>query len=399
MKRFASVAALIAAACAGAVASVLLAAGPAGADGGSTTVTTVTTTLAAAATTTSTGATTTTGASTAPVATPAAPKPKPKPAPKVETELKPLPPPKPYSPPARTPAVALPKLLTAGLSVGGTLVGGLTKAEARDLVEQRFERPLTLVLSPTRQVTITPDELGARANVVKALRTAATVRRQGFLVPLEVALPAARVRALLQSLAKEVETDPRDARLVLKGLRPVVIEAKPGIELDQAAAEKVIALALRTHSRDDVVLPLSDRPAKVQGDAFSQAIVIERGSNRLHFWVDQKLKRSFRVATGQAQYPSPLGRFTVINMQRHPWWYPPASSWAEGLEPVPPGPSNPLGTRWMGISSPNVGIHGTPNAASIGYSASHGCIRMLIPEVEWLFERVEMGTTVFIVPA
>ena len=53
----------------------------------------------------------------------------------------------------------------------------------------------------------------------------------------------------------------------------------------------------------------------------------------------------------------------------------------------------------MGISSPGVGIHGTPDAASIGYSVSHGCIRMHIPEAEWLFEHVRVGTTVFIVAA
>ena len=60
-------------------------------------------------------------------------------------------------------------------------------------------------------------------------------------------------------------------------------------------------------------------------------------------------------------------------------------------------PGNPLGTRWMGISAPYVGIHGTPDAASIGYSASHGCIRMRIPDAEWLFQHVEIGTPVFII--
>jgi L,D-transpeptidase ErfK/SrfK len=104
------------------------------------------------------------------------------------------------------------------------------------------------------------------------------------------------------------------------------------------------------------------------------------------------------VATGQSSYPTPIGKFEIIVKQRNPWWYPPAgSAWAEGEEPVPPGPGNPLGTRWMGISSPYVGIHGTFNSYSIGYSASHGCVRMLIPEVEWLFERVDVGTPVFIV--
>ena len=84
-------------------------------------------------------------------------------------------------------------------------------------------------------------------------------------------------------------------------------------------------------------------------------------------------------------------------MWRNPWWYPPSSDWARGLSPVPPGPGNPLGTRWMGLTAPGVGIHGTPNAASIGYSESHGCIRMFIPEAEWLFDHVSIGTTVFII--
>ena len=62
-------------------------------------------------------------------------------------------------------------------------------------------------------------------------------------------------------------------------------------------------------------------------------------------------------------------------------------------------PAHPLGTRWMGLSAPGVGIHGTPSDASIGYSVSHGCIRMHIPEAEWLFNHVDIGTTVFIVAA
>jgi L,D-transpeptidase ErfK/SrfK len=84
-------------------------------------------------------------------------------------------------------------------------------------------------------------------------------------------------------------------------------------------------------------------------------------------------------------------------MQMNPWWRPPDSAWARGLKPIPPGPGNPLGTRWMGLSAPGVGIHGTPDAASIGYSASHGCIRMYIPDATWLFDHVQLGTPVLIV--
>jgi lipoprotein-anchoring transpeptidase ErfK/SrfK len=109
--------------------------------------------------------------------------------------------------------------------------------------------------------------------------------------------------------------------------------------------------------------------------------------------------RTFPVATGQAIYPTPLGNWHIVDMQRNPWWRPPDSPWARGLQPIPPGPGNPLGTRWMGLDAAGVGMHGTPDAASIGYSASHGCIRMQIPDAEWLFSQVHIGTPVFIVSA
>ena len=68
-----------------------------------------------------------------------------------------------------------------------------------------------------------------------------------------------------------------------------------------------------------------------------------------------------------------------------------------GTEADPAGAGQ--STRWMGLSAPGVGIHGTPSDASIGYSVSHGCIRMHIPQAEWLFNHVDVGTTVFIVAA
>ena len=128
-------------------------------------------------------------------------------------------------------------------------------------------------------------------------------------------------------------------------------------------------------------------------------IVVRRGSNVLDLYRGVKLVRQFHVATGQSIYPTPLGRFQIIVKWKNPWWYPPDDAWAKGDKPTPPGPDNPLGTRWMGISSPGVGIHGTPESGSIGYSLSHGCIRMLIPQAEWLFNQVNVGTPVFIVPA
>ncbi len=107
--------------------------------------------------------------------------------------------------------------------------------------------------------------------------------------------------------------------------------------------------------------------------------------------------KTYRVAVGMAKYPTPTGNFRIITKEVNPTWNPPDSAWAAGMGPVPPGPGNPLGTRWMGLNSPGIGIHGTPAGSSIGTAASHGCIRMLIPQAEDLFARVFVGTPVEIV--
>jgi lipoprotein-anchoring transpeptidase ErfK/SrfK len=143
---------------------------------------------------------------------------------------------------------------------------------------------------------------------------------------------------------------------------------------------------------------------KVTPRKFGPAVVIRRGSKRLTLYRpagvgSMRAVVSYPIATGMAAYPTPLGSFRIVTKQRNPWWYPPSAGWAAGAKPIPPGPGNPLGTRWMGLNVGAVGIHGTPNAGSIGYSASHGCVRMRIPDAERLFERVRVGTPVFIVGA
>ena len=132
---------------------------------------------------------------------------------------------------------------------------------------------------------------------------------------------------------------------------------------------------------------------------FGPVIVINRSLNRLQLY-DGQAAGARRSASPPARRSTrrPKGTFHVVVKWKNPWWYPPTQdAWAKGLKPVPPGPGNPLGTRWMGLSAPGVGIHGTDEPASIGYSASHGCIRMEVPDAEWLFDHVDVGTTVFII--
>jgi lipoprotein-anchoring transpeptidase ErfK/SrfK len=130
--------------------------------------------------------------------------------------------------------------------------------------------------------------------------------------------------------------------------------------------------------------------------ALSGQIIVDLGDLRLYLYRDGKLVKSYAVAAGQPKYPTPTGTYAVVNMKKDPTWLPPNSDWAKDAKPIPPGVDNPLGTRWIGTSAPGVGIHGTPDDASIGSYASHGCIRMHIWDVEDLFERVAIGMPVII---
>jgi len=143
--------------------------------------------------------------------------------------------------------------------------------------------------------------------------------------------------------------------------------------------------------------PLPLRRVRPAVGSVGSALVINRETLRLSLYRGERLVRTFPVATGMASFPTPRGQFSIITKQLNPTWFPPSSPWAAGLGPIPPGPGNPLGTRWMGTSAPAVGIHGTNASSSIGTHASHGCIRMFIHDAEWLYNRVQVGTPILIV--
>jgi lipoprotein-anchoring transpeptidase ErfK/SrfK len=303
--------------------------------------------------------------------------------------------PPPAEPPAEPPPPT-PAPIPFGVTVGGVKVGGYMPEKAAVAVKRVYERPLVLVVDDARRIELQPSALGAQPNFPKAIRRA-RVARPGAQIPLDVAVSQARVRKYVERIAGKYDRLAVDAHLDLDGLKPRPVRAEDGRRLARLVTGRAIRGALARNARTPIQLPFAVLKPKVESAQFDKAIVIMRSSNRLLYYDHLELARWFGVATGQSAYPTPLGDFEIVTMQRNPWWYPPPSPWAEDEQPVPPGPGNPLGTRWMGLSTPYVGIHGTPDAASIGYSASHGCIRMRIPDAEWLFAHVKVGTPVFIV--
>jgi lipoprotein-anchoring transpeptidase ErfK/SrfK len=294
-----------------------------------------------------------------------------------------------------TPTIPRPDTIPAGVTIGGELfVGGLSPAEATDAVKQHFARPLTLKLGKVT-LTVTPQQLGASAYVGDAVKRARIVQ-PGANVPLKVKAPQPRITRYVRTLAKRFDRAAVESTLRLRNGKPFVTKERVGRRIRRVALMRALFRSVKTHARAPIAIATDKVVPSATRKTIGDVIVIRRGANRLELYDGMKLRRKFGVATGESRYPTPLGRFEIVVKWRNPWWYPPASDWAKDAKPIPPGPGNPLGTRWMGISSPAVGIHGTPDAASIGYSVSHGCIRMLIPEVEWLFEQVDIGTPVYI---
>ncbi len=116
-------------------------------------------------------------------------------------------------------------------------------------------------------------------------------------------------------------------------------------------------------------------------------IVVSIPDRRLALMEDGRVLRVYPVAVGAPATPSPTGSYQVVERIPNPTWYQPGKI-------VPPGKSNPLGTRWLGLDRKGYGIHGTNNPRSIGRPVSHGCIRMRNSDVEQLFNQVRVGDLV-----
>jgi len=293
---------------------------------------------------------------------------------------------------------APPVVIPRGVTLAGVSVGGLSNEQAQAALRPAFARPVRLVYG-NRAWRLVPARFGARVTIARGVADALHAQ-PGAAVQLVPTIDERAVRTFVGAIDRRVSYPAKDAELTgLQGLVPQFSQDHPGLQVLRALTAQRIVRALQTPRIQRIRVATEVVEPQHATANFGPVIVIRRGVNELRYYRGAKLVRTFGVATGQSVYPTPLGTWSIVDMQLNPWWRPPDSPWAKGLKPIPPGPGNPLGTRWMGLSAPGVGIHGTPDDASIGYSASHGCIRMHIPDAEWLFHHVHLGTPVVITDA
>jgi hypothetical protein len=118
-------------------------------------------------------------------------------------------------------------------------------------------------------------------------------------------------------------------------------------------------------------------------------IVINIPATTLYLYHGDELIKEYRITVGRIDAPTPIGNFKVINKRINPTWYPP-----DGRDPIPPGPNNELGTRWIGIDKPHYGIHGTIKPQEIGKATSDGCVRLKNEDIEELYPLFSLKTPV-----
>jgi lipoprotein-anchoring transpeptidase ErfK/SrfK len=313
-------------------------------------------------------------------------------------------------------------VIAKGVSVGGVDVGGLKANAAKAKLRDRLLRPLARPVVATwhkRHFTLTPAAARVGVNIDRSVDAALERSREGGIIGrtfrgltgstlsadlrVRVTYDRAAVRRLVKHVQAKLDRAPVDATVSFAG---GAISKRPSV-----TGREVAATRLRRALKRELVSPTADRSVAVQvrhlepkvttGDLASQypsLIIVNRSAFTLHLYHDLQPVRDYRIAVGRVGLETPAGLYHIQDKQVDPSWHVPNSAWAGDLagKVIPPGPDDPIKARWMGIYN-GAGIHGTDELASLGTAASHGCIRMAIPDVEDLYDRVSVGTPVYIV--
>lgn len=208
-----------------------------------------------------------------------------------------------------------------------------------------------------------------------------------------------RVRMYLQGLAAEIAQEPTNAQVDYEDGELVLRKPEAGWTLPVKEALRAVRSALAGGS-ETVQLPVRKIAPEVTRDDLGYTIIVDLSDLELTLYDGLHVDRAYPVAAGSPSYPTPQGDWEIINKRINPTWNnPQPDGWGKDMPlSIGPGPGNPLGTRALDLNAPGIRIHGTPASYSIGSYASHGCVRMLMPDVEELFDIVPVGTQVHIVP-
>jgi lipoprotein-anchoring transpeptidase ErfK/SrfK len=311
-------------------------------------------------------------------------------------------------------------LIAEGVTVAGVDVGGMRTAEATGVIQRELQKPLERPITIRRGETrfrLSAQDAGVKADIGGMVDEALQASRDGTIitrvarditggeenaqVPPRVTYSSDAVHQLVNRVRDKLNRPARDAEVDFPSLEKV--REEKGRRVKVAALEQRIAQALTVPGVDRTVrAPVRILKPKVTqaqlAGKYPVVLVADRYNYRLRLYRDLQLTKEYTVAVGAVGFDTPAGLYHIQNKAVDPAWHVPNSDWAGDLAGtiVPGGtPENPLKARWLGIFD-GAGIHGTDETYSLGSAASHGCIRMAIPDVIELYDQVPVGAPIYI---
>ena len=321
--------------------------------------------------------------------------------------------------PTPTPTPEPEPRIAQGVSAAGVDLSNLTIPEATAKLQQTLTKPLAkplIVAVAGKRYTLGVKRTDFSFDAERTARRAYQAGQQaqpappqgggaapGVEVPLAVKFRRTPIRDFTHKVDRRSYLAPRNATVRFTIRRMIRRKSRAGRDLDQPKLRAALEAAMV-----DPRIPRLFKPGRRHTKAkvrwkdlprlYPTVITIDRSTFRLRLFKRLRYDRSYGVAVGLPDYPTPTGLFRIQSKQVNPTWTAPNSPWAGEMagQSVSGGdPSNPLKARWMGVSG-SVGIHGTGQEYSIGSRASHGCIRMRVADVIDLYGRVPLGAPVLI---
>ena len=311
--------------------------------------------------------------------------------------------------------------IAEGVTVAGVDVGGMKTAAATQKLQRELAAPLertVRVRALDKTFRLSAERAGVRTDVGGMVAEALDASREGNLfqrswrdltggkvdreVKLRIDYSHAAVDRLVRRIKRRLDRPATDASVSAGGGGIDIKQSDTGIAVRGRHLADRVAKALQNpgasrwiRARTAIVQP------KVSTDDLAERypwyVIVNRSSFKLTVYRALKQEKTYRIAVGQVGLETPAGLYHIQNKAVNPAWHVPDSDWAgeDAGKVIPPGPDNPIKARWMGIYD-GAGIHGTDAVYSLGTAASHGCIRMAIPDVVELYEKVGVGTPVYI---
>jgi len=311
--------------------------------------------------------------------------------------------------------------IAEGVRIGGVDVSGLSHDQAFDAVHKDVIKPLakpvTVTFEGTRYI-LTPKKLDVSADIGGMVDQAFEISRDGDLpsrvwryatggevnerIEPTVTYSEKAIDDFVAVIGEDVEQAPVDASIEPGPSSLNVVNGQPGRTLLADELRAQVEKAVQSPGKRKLAAQVEEvQPEVTKQEVASEYptyLTVDRSSFQLRLWEGLDLAKTYTVAIGAVGFDTPVGVYNIQNKAVDPAWSVPNSDWAGKLagKVIPGGvPENPLKARWMGIFD-GAGIHGTDDVGSLGTAASHGCVRMAVPDVVELYDRVDVGTPIFI---